>query len=421
MLKKIYIIFTCVLGNALEFYNFVIYGAFSVVIGQLYFPSCDANVSLFATLGTFASGFLMRPFGAAILGSIGDKVGRKRALSFSILLMGIPSIVISILPTYNVIGIFAPLLMILCRLVQGFSAGGEYNGAAIFALEHVGKNFPGLVGGFISASCVLGALTAMILAKTSIAIDENSEFLWRIPFLLGGMLSFLGLYMRKNLSESAVFTKGGKSDSNKKKKIGELHLFKIFKKRKKMFFVTSCIGAVDGVLCYTLFGFLSIYLSLYVKMPLNLALEASSYGLLSCMFASPIMGYILDRVGASYFLQAASIIVGILVYPVFLLMQYGTFYSVVLAQILFGAFTASISGAFHAYVQKLFPVKERYTGISFSFNLGSALFGGTAPLILTFLIVETGNLYMPAVYISFWMIIFYMALNTIKKIEIQEE
>lgn len=415
MFQRFYVLFTCVLGNALEFYNFVLYGAFSVIIGQLYFPSFDSSVSLFATLGTFASGFLMRPFGAAILGSIGDKIGRKKALSLSILLMGVPSIIIGLLPTYSAIGIFAPVLMIACRLVQGFSAGGEYNGAAIFALEHMGKIFPGLTGGFISASCVLGAFLAVLLAKFLTSIDASSTILWRLPFLLGGFLSFVGLYMRKNLSESPVFKKEKERKASELSKNREVHLFKIFKSRPKVVLATACVGALDGILCYTLFGFLSIYLSIYLKMPLELALEASSYGLLACMFASPFMGYIFDKLGASCFLSLSALFIGGAVYPIFMLMQYKVFYLIIIAQVLFGVATASISGSLHAYLQMLFPVQERYAGISFSFNLGSAVFGGTAPLILSYLVAKTDNLYMPAVYIFVWIFIFYLSVITVEK------
>ncbi len=410
MFKKVHLLFACILGNALEFYNFVIYGAFAVTIARLYFPDIDPKISLFASLGTFASGFLMRPFGGAFFGYIGDRLGRKKALSLSIILMGIPSFIIGILPTYAEIGMLAPLLMIGCRLIQGLSAGGEYNGAAIFALEHVGKKFPGFTGGLISASCVMGAIAGTVLAKLIIQFGTSS-MLWRLPFILGGFVCLLGVYIRRNIEESPAFNEAKKRTKEQNTTNQKFPLISVFKNRKKAMLATICIGASDGILCYTLFGFLNIYLSIYIGMELELALESSIYGLFSCMLASPLMGYILDKIGGSNFFQIVCPIVALAVYPIFNLIQSQDFYTVVVAQILFGIATASISGAFHAYVQTLFPVQERYSGISFSFNIGSALFGGTAPLILAYLITKTSNLYVPAIYISFWMFLCFSSVR----------
>lgn len=414
-MKKRKIIATGVLGNALEFYDFTLYGVFAVIIAQLYFPSQDAMSAILKSWGAFAAGFVMRPFGAFIFGSIGDRFGRKKALTLSILGMGVPTLVIGLLPTFDQIGIWAPILLIACRLIQGTSTGGEYNGAAIFALEHTGKAYPGFYGGLITGSCVIGALFATGMG-TIVTQSPDPTFYWRGAFIFGGMISFVGFYIRRKISESPEFLElqqkkqvkqegghsqdedGGSSSKHKAQK--GMGLIDVLKHYRKPYGVSLLIGALNGALSYTLFGFLNTYLKSYVGVSLENALFYNFVGLGTFMVFSPLFGRLMDRVGQMHYFQTAPFIVLCLGLVSFQIITFGRMQDILLAQVLLGLATAAIAGPQHGFVQTLFPVKARYLGISSSFCLGMALCGGTAPLLLTYLIDRTGNLYIPGYFIA---------------------
>jgi len=205
MSNKKKVIIASVLGNALELYDFSLYGIFVPLFATLFFPTGNPTVALLASLATFAVGFLTRPLGGILFGYLGDRFGRKNALLISIMLMALPTLIISFLPTYAQIGILAPILLLLCRLLQGLCAGGEYTGASIFIIEHLGKSRRGLAGSLISASGAIGSLIAMLLGAALLQ-PGLPEWSWRIPFLMGAFLALIGFYIRRSLQESPEFT-----------------------------------------------------------------------------------------------------------------------------------------------------------------------------------------------------------------------
>lgn len=408
-MKKNRVILTGVIGNALEFYDFTLYGVFAVMIAQLYFPSATSLVAILASWGAFAAGFFMRPFGALIFGYLGDKFGRKKALSISIIGMGLPTFLIGCLPTYQQIGMVAPLLLILCRLIQGACTGGEYNGAAIFALEHVGKNKPGFFGGLITGSCVIGALLATALG-TLVTKSSDPEFFWRLPFIFGGGISLIGFYIRRRVSESPEFLADQKAPNKK-----VFSLTSTFTNHHKPLLISLMIGCLNGALSYTLFGFLNSYLKRYIGVPLENAMLFSLIGLSIFMISSPLFGLFMDRIGKQRYFLFAPIGVCALALTTFVLLQNADTSSIVMAQILLGLATGSIAGPQHAFVQNLFPVSIRYRAISFSFCLGMALCGGTAPLILTYLIEKTGDFIMPAYFISVISTLLFLSIFSLRR------
>lgn len=407
-MKKNRIILTGVIGNALEFYDFTLYGVFAVMIAQLYFPSTTPLIAILASWGAFAAGFVMRPFGALIFGYLGDKFGRKKALSISIIGMGFPTLLIGFLPTYQQIGVMAPVLLIICRLIQGACTGGEYNGAAIFALEHIGKNKPGFFGGLITGSCVIGALLATALG-TLVTKSSESEFFWRLPFIFGGAISLIGFYIRRRVSESPEFLANQKN-SNKVL----FSLTKIVKSHHKPLLISLIIGSLNGALSYTLFGFLNSYLKRYIGVPLENALLFSLIGLSIFMISSPLFGLLMDQIGKRRYFLAAPIGVCGLALTTFILIQQANTSSIVMAQVLLGLATGCIAGPQHAFVQNLFPVSIRYRAISFSFCLGMALCGGTAPLILTYFIEKTGDLIIPAYFITTLSVLLFLSIFSLR-------
>ena len=394
---------TTVVGNALEFYDFTLYAIYAATIGKLFFPLGNTTASLIASWGTFAVGFMMRPLGAIVFGYLGDKYGRKYALSLTVLLTGVPTLIIGLLPGYEHLGLLAPVILILCRLLQGLMTGGEYNGAAIFALEHFGKIKPGMVGGMITASCVIGAFLATF--SGFLISTYGTEEMWRLPFIFGAMVSFVGFVIRQYMTETPEFLRfqhhqvtRSLSESPFKRNEGSLKI--LYTLYPSSAFLSFIVGALNGALSYTLFGFLNVYLSKYLGIEPALAMKYNLLGLLCFMVFSPLAGYGLDTIGRTRFMILAGLFVFAGALPTFFLLQTHTPLFILCGQALLGVAVASIAGTSHGYMQNLFPTQIRYRGISIHFCLGMALCGGTAPLLLTSLI-ESGasTLYAPAFYL----------------------
>jgi MHS family proline/betaine transporter-like MFS transporter len=349
--------------------------------------------SLMASWGAFAAGFIMRPLGAVVFGSLGDKYGRKFSLGLTILLTGLPTLVIALLPGYETLGIIAPIILILCRLCQGLCTGGEYNGAAIFALEHFGKLKPGMIGGFITASCTIGAFSATF--SGFLISTYGTEDMWRLSFLFGSIISFVGFILRYKMNETPEFSLLEKKRIEKSWKLSTLYT-----QFSSSALLSFMVGALNGALSYTLFGFLNVYLSKYLGMGAGLSMKYNLLGLFFFMFCSPIAGHLLDTYGRTRFILGAAFLVLIGALPVFFLLQTLNSLLILSGQVLLGILTASIAGASHGYMQPLFPTQVRLRGVSINFSLGMALCGGTAPMLFTYLIESSRlTLYSPAFYL----------------------
>ncbi len=366
------IILSSIFGNAMEFYDFTLYGVLAGVLASQYFPGEDDTAKLLFSLAAFAIGFLTRPLGAILFGHIGDTFGRKEALSFSILLMGVPTFIIGISPGYDQIGIWASILVFACRLLQGIFTGGEYNGAAIFSIEHLGKKYPGMVGGLITGSCVIGALAATFFGAWT-QHSSMPSWAWRIPFIFGGVIGVFGYFMRRNMDETPEFASIQSAPKTP--------LFKALISHIRASLSAFAFGSFNGALSYTLFGFLNLYLSRYLHIPLAEAMQLNLIGLLAFMLGSPGMGYLMDIIGKRTFLVIAVLSIFSLSVPVFMLFNSGSLPALILGQILLGLCVASIAGTGHSVMQSLFPIADRYRGIAFNFSLGMGIFGGITPMI----------------------------------------
>ncbi|MEB3702343.1 MFS transporter [Candidatus Bealeia paramacronuclearis] len=405
------IIIPAMKGNALEFYDFTLYGIFAVSIGKLFFPSESATISLLASWGAFAAGFMMRPIGGLFFGYLGDKFGRKYALSWTILLSGAPTLIIGLLPSYETLGIIAPLTLILCRLCQGLCTGGEYNGAAIFALEHIGNVQPGAAGGLITSSVVIGALMATFAGY--LVTSFGDEWMWRIPFIAGALISALGFFIRRYMNETPEFENLQKRPQAKK-----LTLVEIYQTHGRSSTIAFFLGAFNGSLTYSLLGFLNMYMSKYLGWDMVLAMQLNLAGLFIFMILSPAAGYLLDVQGHQMGMRILSIAVFVTIVPVYYLLQSQDIYSIILGQALLGGLAAGIAGSGHIFLQKLFPPEARYRGISVNFCLGMAIFGGTTPMILTYLIESLHlSLYAPALYPMAVSVIFFAVYQLLGKKE----
>lgn len=387
------VLFSSVSGTALEFYDFMLYAVFADRIGQVFFPNTFLSAFQAGWLA-FVLAYVSRPFGATVFGYIGDRFGRKQALVLTVSLMGIPTFLISILPGYDTIGMGAPITLLVCRLLQGLCTGGEYNGSAIFALEHMGKYYPGMSGGMITGASVIGALgaTGMGILMT---IEGMPSWAWRLSFLLGALISLFGLYIRRSVSESPAF----EELKARHAKLDKAPLKEALLNHKRGSLVTLSIGLLNGTLSYTLYKFITLYLHTYFHLSDHSSFQYTTIGIITFIFCAPLWGLVLDKIGGRRMLKFACFFSFICAFPLFFLLQELTVFGLVAAQFMLGVCVASIAGPEHAFIQRLFPVRDRYSGVSFTFSCGMGIGAGVCPPLMKFLVESTGNFYSPALVI----------------------
>jgi MFS family permease len=365
------------LGNALEWFDISVYAFFATYLSKAFFPVKDPTTSLLLTFGTFALSFLARPVGGVLLGTYADRYGRKASLLLSITMMTCGTLAVALMPTFEAIGVFAPLFIILARLVQGFSAGGEFGSSTAFLVEHM----PGRRG-FVASwqfasqgmSSLLGAAFGALL--TSILSEaELQSWGWRIPFLFGALIGPIGLYIRNRIDDATA------PPADK----GDTPVLNVLKTQK--FRVLLGVGAIATA---TSINYLIIYMPTYVVKELHLSptigyLAAFAAGLAGMAF-NPVAGWISDRVGRTTHLIIMGTLLLFAVFPVFLLLASKPSGPViVLAVLLLGSLKALYLGAVAALMSELFPASTRATGLGLSYNIGVTAFGGSGPAIVTWL------------------------------------
>lgn len=386
-------------GNILEWYDFVVYGFLAGILGKLFFPSGDPTVELLKSYIVFAVGFLARPLGATLFGFLGDKIGRKRALMISIILMATSTTAIGLLPTYYQIGILAPILLFLLKILQGLSVGGEYTTSVSFVVEHAPKNKRGLFGSI----AILGAVVGILLGSASGALitkilseEALYSYGWRLLFFTGVVLGFLGYYVRRNIEETPKF-----KEIEEKKDIDKNPLLDLIKNAKFEFLTTFSLSVFQAVGFYTIFVYLSQHLINFLKFPKPVALSINTVSMIVLTILIPIFGILSDKFGRKPFILFSTGMTFLLAYPIFLFISSGDVFNAQLGQIIFAVVTAGFMAVLPTTLVEIFPTKIRNTGYSIGYNLPFAIFGGTAPLIATKLIMKTGNLASPSFYLMF--------------------
>lgn len=392
MKTKSRIIIAGMAGNVLEFYDFTLFGALSVVLSQKFFPSNDPVASLLAMLTTYAVGYMARPLGSIFLGHIGDRLGRKKALTVSIFMMAIPTFIIGLLPTYDSIGFFAPLILVICRLFQGICAGGEYNGSSIFLIEHNPER-ENLAGALASFSGTFGCLMGVLVGALAIQ-PFMPDWMWRVPFLMGLLLGFVGFYLRSKIEESPLFM-----ETLAKNKTVRHPLWDVLKNHKRA--VLSCFlgAAFSGTLGGTFIAYIPIYLHKIVLIPMEKSLFYNLFGMVCYIIFVPIAGLLADRYGGKRLMLIALLIVFSSSFPIFMMLNTGELPFILAGQALLCVFAGGFVAPLNVLMNKLFPTSVRYSGITLGYGLGMAAFGGAMPAISTFLIERTGYIYAPALYL----------------------
>lgn len=394
-MKKRKIVGSAILGNIVEYYDFGIYAVFAPIIGKLFFPAESEFVSTLYALSVFAVGFLMRPLGGYVFGHIGDRVGRKVALTISIVGMAFCTLLIGILPSYEQIGIVAPIMLVLIRLFQGLCVGGESAGVAIFILEHLEGYKPGLIGGIVMASNMVGTLLAYFVGMGITQFFGYEEDFWRIGFILGGLMGFIGLYMRFQLQETPHFSE--KKESNA---IVKHPLLTAIKRHWPRMLVIMFLGGITGAVAYTIRGYLNVFFQTTMNYTAEEALYFTTVGLFVMIIFMPIFGILGDRVGYRKFFYYICYIVIALIIPIYMLISNPEhqLYKVMIGIVTLGIVASAICAPAYPYAIKAFEVELRYSGVAFSWNTGLALFGGTTPAISTYLSQKI-SVIAPAYYI----------------------
>ncbi|MEM5405461.1 MFS transporter [Paraburkholderia unamae] len=394
------IVFSSSIGNALEWFDFLVYGYFAPIIAKQFFPVHDEWLSTLLAVGTFGISFLMRPLGAIVLGVYGDRKGRKAALTLAIALMMAGTLAMAVMPPYASIGIAAPLLILLARLVQGFAVGGEFGSATAFMVEHS----PAKRGYYASwqfasqgAAAILAASFGGVLAWW-LPPEQLQAWGWRVPFFFGLVLGPVGWYIRSHLDETPEFVANQQARSEADARAtNEPGLGRQW---------VNLVLAV-GIVAQSTVGvyILQLYMPMYAVKQLHMA-AATSFGVVvlngGLQFAlSPVMGALSDRIGRIRIMLTTSILLAALTYPMFALLQrHPTLGWLLVLQGAAGIFKAAYSGPMPALMSEIFPVRVRSAGLSIAYSLGVTLFGGFAPTIAEVLIHVTGDTLAPAYYVS---------------------
>lgn len=393
------------IGNMLEWYDFTVYALFAAYIAANFFPGDDEGTGRIKTFLFFGLGFVVRPLGAVLIGNFGDRAGRKAALTLTILLMAVGTGIIAFSPTYAAIGIGAPLLLLLGRVLQGFSAGGEIGGATAYLLESADPGQRGRVASWLEASMgmsnILGALAAFSVTAW-LTTAQVQSWGWRIPFILGLAIAPVGLYLRRSLDETDAFQVEAERRVQAHAQ-ASAPVFEIFRDHGRTLFVGFCVAVLWAVAVYVLMIFLPTYVQHRdtFNFSAKQAFGASLIGNIPFVIGCVWFGTLSDRIGRrrSLFISASLLLV--LVLPLFLwLKAHPTLPTLIVVQSTLCILVASFVGVAPAALSEIFPTGVRSTGTSIVYNGAFTVFGGFAPLILTWLTQRSGgSIYSPAWYV----------------------
>ncbi|MEW9583070.1 MFS transporter [Paraburkholderia sp. DGU8] len=396
------------IGNALEWFDLVVYGFFAVTIAKLFFPAGNDTVSLLLTLGTFGVSFFMRPLGAIVIGAYADRVGRKAALTLSILLMMSGTLIIAILPTYQSIGLAAPVILVIARLMQGFSAGGEFGSATAFLAEHV----PGRRGFFASWQVASQGLTTLlaagfgVLLTGSLAPEQMTSWGWRVPFVFGLLIGPVAWYIRTKLDETPEFLAAQATTTP---------LRDTFTSQKLRLLI-----AIGVVVLGTVSTYLVLFMPTYGVKQLGLAPSVAFAaialtGAIQMVF-SPIIGHLSDRHGRTTLMLVPALLLLVLIYPAFVyLIAHPSFGTLMVMQIVLGFLMTGYFAALPGLLSEMFPVQTRTTGMSLAYNIAVTIFGGFGPFIIAWLIGATGSKAAPSYYLIFAAAVSLVALMAARR------
>jgi len=382
-------------GNFTEWFDFAIYGFLAATLGRLFFPGASPAASLLASLAVFGVAFFMRPLGGFVLGAVGDRLGRRALLTLSIGLMGLSTTLIGVLPTFETAGLLAPVLLVLLRCMQGFSAGAEWTGSAAFLIEHTPVDRRGRFASVVSSTAALATCAGGLLVlalELSLGPEQMAAWGWRIPFLVAVPLTAVGTWVRLRIDETPVFRRlveaGARSEAPLRQSGRDVRAIAL----------TFAFSSVQGLGFYYLATYVITYLTVTVELSRPRALVLVATGLVCYAALCPLAGALSDRVGRRRVNLVGGLGLAVAAIPAFVLMGTGTTAGVVGGMVLFAVFQSMVSVTTVCMLVELFPAQTRSTSSSIGFNLGLALIGGPGPLIAAAIASGTGSSTLPALY-----------------------
>lgn len=396
-MKKIDVI-TSSLSNTLEWLDFGLFIFMAPILGSTFFPQNSVNTATVYTLMVFSVGFICRPLGGILFGHYGDTRGRTKVLRISVLIISLPTLLIGLMPSYKTIGIAAPILLISLRLIQGLSIGGEYSGVMVYLAESAPAGKRGFITSFAASGANLGFLLATLfylLLNLWATEDTIRTWAWRLPFILAGLPGSIVIYYRYKLTETQVY-----------KKLRAQHRLEVKPLIAVMKYAPYQLLKIVGMTCmgsafyYVFFGYMPTFLERFMGFPLTTALFIQSCSLIGMLFLVPLAGLCGDYFSRKKMLIVTALGIMVLVLPCFYLIQANTTLTIILALSIAVILSSLEQGNTLTAIVENCPENVRYSGIAFSFNLGTALFGGTAPLMVT-LLTETFNSLVPSYYLIF--------------------
>lgn len=385
------------IGNAVEWFDFAIYGLLATYIAEKFFPPGDETAALLNTFAVFAAAFFMRPLGGFFFGPLGDRIGRQRVLALVILLMSASTLAIGLVPSYDAIGVAAPLLLLFLRCLQGFSAGGEYGSGACFLAEYATDRHRGFIVSFLVWSVVvgflLGALTVTGL-ETLLSEPAMNSYGWRIPFLIAGALGVVGLYIRLRLKDTPEF-----ENLREQGEVATSPLREALRTSWRPILQIAGLVVIHNVGFYIVFTYLPTYFTETLEFTKVDAFVSIAVASMVAIILIPPLGALSDRIGRKPLLYSGAIGFALFAYPLFLLLNSGSLAAAVTAHATLAALESVFVSASLAAGAELFATRVRSSGYSIGYNMSVAIFGGTAPYVATWLVDRTGNEIAPAYYV----------------------
>lgn len=384
------VVFASSIGTIIEWYDFLIYGtAAALVFNQLFFPASDPTVGTIAALGSAAVGFFARPFGGALFGYLGDRLGRKSMLLLTLVIMGLGTFAIGLLPTYQEIGLWAPVLLVTLRVVQGIGLGGEWGGAALMVLEHAPKHRRGFCGSLVQVGFPIGLIlsTAAYALVSKLPEEDFLSWGWRVPFLSSVALVALGGFIRMRVSESPVFL-----EMKAKKEIARNPFAEAIFKQPRSFLISVGLKLCEVSWVYMLTVFMVVYAAQTLHLPKGMMLHAIMIAAAIEIVTIPLFGYLSDLFGRRPFYFAGTLFTIAFAFPLFWLIEMREPYVVIATVAVALSFGHGLMfGPQATYFPELFGARVRYTGASFGFQVSAAIGGGLTPILATVLVGTLGG------------------------------
>ena len=405
------------IGNTVEWYDFAIYSTLATYIAARFFPSGDDTAALLNTFAVFAAAFFMRPLGGFFFGPLADRIGRQRVLALVVLLMSASTFIIGLVPSYDSIGMLAPLLLLFLRCLQGFSAGGEYGSGACFLAEYASDKHRGFVVSFLVWSVVvgflLGSLTVVGL-ETLLPEGAMESYGWRIPFLIAGVLGVIGLYIRLRLSDTPEFET--LRDSGE---IASSPLREALTTSWRPILQVAGLVVIHNVGFYVVFTYLPTYFTKTLEFTKTDAFVSITVASVVALILIPPLGALSDRIGRKPLLFSGAVGFAVFAYPLFLLLNSGSLTGAIAAHAALSALESVFVSASLAAGAELFATRVRSSGYSIGYNVSVALFGGTAPYLATWLVSRTGNEVSPAFYVIAAAVVSFATILTMRETSAQ--